>query len=498
MRLKNKDLAVIGIIFLYCALFALFRILVSQSMELDEAEQFLKGSFFSFGYSNQPPLYSWIIKGMSSLFGLNIITLIATKYTLIFFFYLTFYRIARLFWDSHDSLIIMSSLMLFPVYAYEFNRDLSHSVSVSLMASVALYLYIRILDRQKAVDYCLFGIFCGLGILSKYNFLFFLLALILTSISNRGSYSAILNKKITVSITSFFLVLLPHLIWLIHEDFQNASFAINKAQAWKLGLTSLPGILVSSYLQIGIFLFIFFIFFATRFSLRTGDDKRFMPLRWCAFYGLMIPCAVIVLMQPRHFSERWLAPLLFLFPLAFFSLIDTGANKKRMRVLGGLCLFTALSILIARTLIGFYPDETGKVERIHIPYREVSLKLGEELRRRNVRDFHDVLIVSDNEHLAANIMAFMPGARFQSISDLEKGDLTGKAGLNKAAMGVLIWDVSKRGADIPENFKKLFPSAIEIKEIEAEYLHARSFPPYILGASIVSSKERVSEKSSGE
>ena len=127
---EKKDLAVAGIIFLYCFLFAVLRISVSSTMELDEAEQFLNASFFSFGYALQPPLYSWLAYGMSLLFGMNIYTLIILKYLIMVVFYFSFYLIAKSFWNTGVSLLITGTLLLFPTYTYEFNRDLSHSVNL--------------------------------------------------------------------------------------------------------------------------------------------------------------------------------------------------------------------------------------------------------------------------------------------------------------------------------------------------------------------------------
>ena len=57
-ELKKGDLAPVLLIFLYCAAYAALRLLVSPSMELDEAEQFLNGASFHLGYAHQAPLYT--------------------------------------------------------------------------------------------------------------------------------------------------------------------------------------------------------------------------------------------------------------------------------------------------------------------------------------------------------------------------------------------------------------------------------------------------------
>ena len=191
----NQDLAVAAIFFLYCCIYAALRLSVSSTMELDEAEQFLNGSSLSLGYAHQPPLYSWFVYGMAKLFGLNIQTIIATKYIIIFFFYFSFYLIARSFWNMRAALLISGTLLIFPTYSYEFNRDLSHSVLVTAMASITCYLFVRLLRRERTSDYLLLGASIGLGFLSKYNFAFFLLALMLAAVSFHEAVESFSTKK---------------------------------------------------------------------------------------------------------------------------------------------------------------------------------------------------------------------------------------------------------------------------------------------------------------
>ena len=224
-------LAAAGIIFLYCCLMAVLRLSVSSTMELDEAEQFLNGSFFSFGYAHQPPFYSWLIYGMSMLFGMTMKTVIVTKYTVMFFFYFTFYLIARSFWNMRDSLFISATLLLFPTYAYEFNRDLSHSILVTAMASLTCYLFIRLLRRERTIDYLLFGTSIGLGLLSKYNFAFFLSALTLAAASLSEGRRALSDKRIVLSLAACFIVISPHIVWLIQNNFLPFRHALTKAEA---------------------------------------------------------------------------------------------------------------------------------------------------------------------------------------------------------------------------------------------------------------------------
>ncbi|HWR57320.1 MAG TPA: glycosyltransferase family 39 protein, partial [Thermodesulfovibrionales bacterium] len=167
---RRDSLLAAGVIFLYCLAFLSCRLLVSSSMEADESEQFLDSSVLSIGYLQHAPLYTWIVKGAFLMFGRSLVTLLIIKYSLIFSLYFILFLIARHFWDTRESLIITGALLLFPTYSYEAHRDLSHTILVSVMAAATCLLYIGMMKKEKTIYYPIAGIFIGLGILSKYNF----------------------------------------------------------------------------------------------------------------------------------------------------------------------------------------------------------------------------------------------------------------------------------------------------------------------------------------
>ncbi|MEW6117196.1 MAG: glycosyltransferase family 39 protein [Nitrospirota bacterium] len=483
-ELKKNDFLPIGVILLYCLAYASIRLLISPSMELDEAEQFLKGFALSLGYSNQPPLYSWIVKIVSMGFGLNIITLVAVKYCLIFFFYIAFYHTVRSVWNVKESLLITGSLLVFPSFAYEFNRDLSHTVLATLMASLTCLIYFRLLKKRKTLFYLLIGGTVGLGVLSKYNFVFFAAALVLASVSFREGRRVLFDRRSILAIAICCLVLLPHLLWLKENNFLPFSYAMSESGAGAvrscISIETLS-LLASSYSGVLIFILVFGIFFRRHVFLEVKEaDPEMRAFRWIALYGMAIPLIVILNLRTAHFSERWLAPVLFTLPPALFSITGLAVNNKRSKVFGLFCIFIAFGVIAARVLIGFMPDTVGKVERIHIPFREISLQLAAALRQEGIHDFRQVAVISDSEHIAANLMVWMPGTKFvpfQSVHPPQGSDLRKNM--------VIVWNASKRGRDIPKEFADRFPAAVPLRPIEAPFIRAKKFPPYILGAAII-------------
>lgn len=400
--LKRDDMLAIGVIFLYCLIYALARFLVSPALELDEAEQFLHSSFFQLGYNNQPPLYNWIVKAVSSVFSLNLATLLLVKYSLLFFFYYVFYLTVRSFNDPKKALLITGSLVIFPLYSYEFNRDLSHSILVALMSCLTILLYIRILLSGKGIYYFLGGITIGLGVLSKYNYLMFLLALVLASASCREGRRLIFDKRTLLTVTGSIIAVLPHSLWLIKKNFSPFHFALEKSKIGELSSNSFSDILFvlgKSYLEVFIFLLIFAIFFYRPGSLKENYENLKMNIfRLLSFYGLLIPLCIIIILHTGTFKGRWLAPVLFTVPLAVFSMVNFELKERRTKLFRFLCVFMAVAVLIIRISIGLMPDQT-RVERIHIPFQELSSDIISLLKERGVNDIEGISIVTDDELL---------------------------------------------------------------------------------------------------
>ena len=481
----RKDLAAAGLILLYCLLFAVLRLAVSSSMELDESEQFLNGSYFSLGYPHQPPLYSWIVHSMSLPFGMNLGTLIVAKYTILFSFYLSVYLIARAFWNSRASLLVTASLLFFPTFSYEFNRDLSHSVLVTAMASISCYFFLRLQQRKRTVDYLFLGVSLGLGLLSKYNFLFFLSALVLAAASFREGRRVLFDRRTFLSLAGCLLTVFPHALWLVQNKFLPLRHALNKAEAGGLPLSEpqkvLP-VILSSYSGVIIFLAIFTVLFGFRASRPVGRSRHSSSLfGYLVCYGLSIPLFVITVLRTGHFSERWLAPLLFCLPLAMFSRIDPESEGPGVKALGYVAVFVAVAIFLARSFIGFFPDDAGKVERIHIPFGKISAQLKEALREKGIGDLRGLTLVTDSELLAANMGYRLPGTTIL-LTDREQ---TGRNGGSGTKTKVILWDAGRRGERIPAAFVLKYPSALPLGVLRAPYLRSSRFPPYALGVALL-------------
>ncbi len=490
---RHRDLLAVGFIALYCFAYAAMRLLISHSMELSEAEQFLDASVFSFGYRQQAPLYSWIVKMAASLFGMNMVTITAVRYSLLFLFYFFLFLLARNLWDSKKSLIVTGSMLLFPTFSYEVHRDLTHTVLVSLIAVIICFLYVRMLREAKTGCYLLAGIFAGLGVLSKYNFIFFLTAFLLAILSCREGRRLVFDKKIFLSILCAFLVILPHFVWLVRQNFMSVHYALARSRTGELALGTpfrIFYIVAITYLEVLIFFLVSMAFFG--FSVLKNadkDDPSSGLFRRVAVFGLMGPLIVIFLLRTDNFSSRWLAPFLFALPLAAFSAVKMDRTRGRFRLFGFLCIFIAVSVLAARAFIGFFPDEAGKVERIHIPYEALSQQLMDRLGENGIYDVRDFAVIADfhDNHIAANLMAWMPAKKFVRLRNFAS-DRSVRENVMESG-GIFVCHISDKGIKTLEKFVAEFSPSSPIIMLKSPYLHSSKFPPYVIGVVIIPKRQ---------
>jgi 4-amino-4-deoxy-L-arabinose transferase-like glycosyltransferase len=481
---RRADFAAAGIILLYCIVWVSLRLLVSGTMEGDEAEQFLAAKVIALGYSGQPPLFTWILRAAAFPFGMNIVTILAVKYALLFCFYYSSYHTARTFWGPKKSLVVTGALLLFPTYSYEFNRNLTHTILLAAMASVTFLVFVKLLEKKSAARYLLFGAAIGLGILSKYNFVFLLFAIAMASLSTREGRAVLFDRKMLLTAALGTLILLPHVFWLVRQNFPSVHEAFSKAHAGQIAPGAplrLLSVVLSSFVEAFAFPLVFLAFFRRRPAAKGSTaDREARLFRLIPLYGLLLPPALVFIFHMGHFSGKWLAPVFFTIPLALFSSFE--APEKPLRVFGGLCVAAAIAVFAIRAVAGFFPDLTGKVERIHIPFREISHRLEDTMRQRGIIDPNNAVIVTGDGSLAANLEQNIPRARYVLL-----GSGTAQQHVLQDKTVVAVWDATRDGPDIPKVLRGAIPPNARAVKIEAPYAHSspERFPPFTIGVVVV-------------
>jgi len=404
----------------YFALQVVVRMCLSSTLDLDEAEQVLSYRQLALGYDTQPPLYAWLQSLVFTVFGLNLFSLAVLKNLLLFSTYAFFFYTARQLTGTSAAIAAASSLLLLPQIAWESQRDLTHSVLLTSLASATLCAYFALLRKPSAARYALLGLLIGLGLQSKYNFALFLATLTSASLLTPEHRRALWNAKALIAVAVAFLCLAPHGYWLLdhvgtaaggtmqkmREGSRDAGYVRNVAAGLGSMMVATLAFLTPLWLVYGL---------ACRHSFRGAkvkvDDSTarfFLVFLAACFVWLTV---LVFTGKVIKIKDRWLQPLLFVVPLAFFVLLPGASSPRVHRRIVQVAVLAALAILIAISSRAYIGERLGKGMRANLPYSQLAA----ELTRRFPQA--DTLIGGD-KHTAGNLMFQRPGLNVLELSEV--------------------------------------------------------------------------------
>jgi dolichyl-phosphate-mannose-protein mannosyltransferase len=404
---EKKFLLCLG---LYTLLHMLFRIFISNSLEKDEAEMILyTQQQLAWGYNSQPPLYVWLQLAFFKIFGISVLALAFLKNSLILLLYFFLYRSAKIILNNSLS-AILSTVSLFLIYNFSWimHKDLTHSVLLMALCSATFYVLVKLLSSKKPLYYCLLGACMGLGLITKYNYSIFAIALIASAISVSAYRPAILNKKMLLTLATVILITAGHFNWCIANpdlltsdvgDFKRAD-----GTGAIFGLKGLSDLLEQTFLFILPLLVMYAAFFFKSFvkaftKLKEKVDIQAFMNKFFLF-SLFLVVILIIIGDVGKIKARWLGPFLFLMPLYFFIRIkgfDTGKKQKLLFI--AMAAFCAIATLFSVWGRVVFASSRGKYRRLNYPYTELSQLIKEE-------NFQKGLIIAEDQVIGANLKLY--------------------------------------------------------------------------------------------
>ena len=400
---------------LYFLAHLMVRLNLSDSLDLDEAEQAFEFQQLRMGYGTQPPLYNWLQSLLFSTLGLNLFALALLKSLCLFGLYFFLFLTARPLVGNLGAMAVSASLLLLPQIGWEAQRDLTHSVLLTTIASMSLYAYFALLRHPTLTRCALFGLLLGLGMQTKYNFVIFTIGLIVASLVVPQHRATIWNRKIVMSIAVAVLCLLPHALWVLQhfdtaaggtieqmKDESTTSFLFNVLS----GLRSLLVATVSFITPI----WLIYLLACRPFFDQAGKPALQRPSTEALFFlslyaGYLGSIIIIVLTgEATRVKDRWMQPMLFSAPLLFFLLLPGLAQPAVFRRILKVAAVVAACFLIALPLRVYLGPSYGRYVRAHHPYPALTRELAQRFPQ-----VHDV--VTTDKLLAGNLHFQRPALR---------------------------------------------------------------------------------------
>jgi 4-amino-4-deoxy-L-arabinose transferase-like glycosyltransferase len=414
-QLTNENQIPIGkvlcLLAVYFLLHIVVRVTVSDSLELDEAEQLVLGQVLSWGYGTKPPLYSWLQIGLFRVFGESVLALSLLKNLLLFSTYLCTFLAARKLTDRTDTALIAAlSLLMIPQIAWESQRDLTHSVLATTVAALTLYLFLRLCETRTSSLYLMFGAVVGLGVLAKFNVVILPVALMAAALSLPGLRQVILDRRSFLSLAALLIVAGGYLYWFAANSdavlAQTGTFRMQAEIPYWQALIRGNASLVKSTLAFGgaAFILIMAIFWRPGNNLTFGDAycRQYRQLLGRALLAtLFIMELMVVFLRVTHFKDRWLQPVLFYAPVWLVVLLVARPGKVAVRTFLTVCLTIALVVqllLPAKTILAAHRNN---FDALNVPYGSFATQLEQ-------KGFSQALILAENGLVAGNLRLHLP------------------------------------------------------------------------------------------
>lgn len=380
--LERRPGRVIYLIAGYCLLAFLMRLLRSEALEIDEAEQAFLSQYLFAGFGTQPPFYNWLQFLLAHVFGMSVATLALLKDALLFLCLFFYYRAARIVFIGKEAAAIAAlACLTFPPVFLLIQRDLSHTVAALFTVALFLFAFLKCLERPNLGSYLLAGLAVGLGIISKYNFVVIPIAAVIAILPEADLRKRVLDWRFAMAIVIAVIVVTPHALWLLHNlgiatggtlDEMKEGSASSHTPAWIKGIISYTSAAVS--VVIPTLILFFLAFHADRKAIWTARSL------WTRIFGrMLLICLALVLLVvlltgATHIREKWLILFVFLLPLYLGAKVDAAnidvkAKLSKFASLVGLVAVGALLVLLLSAWLG---PIFGSYSRLNVPYRAFS------------------------------------------------------------------------------------------------------------------------------
>ena len=300
-------------------------------------------------------------------------------------------------------LSLISVILLEGIYFYNFTTP-EFNVNVCQLPFWALCVYYswKIFDKQQVTfkDCLWLGVFAAIGFLSKYLFIYLLIAIDLLFF-----YVIFIKKykkfdfKYLISLEVFIVLLIPHLIWLTNNDYVTITYGLARTGLEKSSLLDhiiYPLIFLGKQVGILIPFFIMSFFLVKKFKFKISlKDKKLLFL---VFVNL-VPIGLMFLTSMLTGSKirtMWMTPFYLFFGVLIVYIFQAQINFKKLN--NFMSIFLILFFLSPFTYAYISITETDK--RTDYPGKKISIKVQNEWSK----DHDDPInVVLGNEWNAGNL-----------------------------------------------------------------------------------------------
>jgi 4-amino-4-deoxy-L-arabinose transferase-like glycosyltransferase len=219
--------ALVAFALVHAALWTALPATLYPNLPLDLIEALTYGREWQLGYDKLPPLPWWVVEIAYRLFGVDWVYYLMSQITVVAAFALVWMLARRLVGPvgALVAVLIVDGLHYFNFTAPKFNHDVIQ-LPFWALAGLAFHGALR---EGKLRDWCLLGIAGGLALWAKYFVVMLAAPLALFLVLDPQARPALRTAGPYVAALIALAIALPHLVWLLENDFLPFRYAEARA-----------------------------------------------------------------------------------------------------------------------------------------------------------------------------------------------------------------------------------------------------------------------------
>ena len=400
MGLNKKNLLTLFYLFAasHLILWTLVPSLTNNNLPLDTIEALAWSSNLDWGYNKHPPLSAFVVEIFYQIFGpVDWAFYLLSQIFIILSFFVVF-KLSEDFFKN-KILCFLSVLLLEGIFFYNFTTP-EFNVNICLMPFWALsvfYLW-KGFKNNEIIDWFLFGLFAGFGFLSKYLFIYLGLAADIFLIYM--IYKKKIDFKCLVSLVSFLIIVLPHLIWLTENNYITITYGLDRTGAGDQNFFDhIIHPLIFLGKQIGILIPFFLMFLLLNNKLKIKINLKDNKLLFLLAINI-VPIALVFLTSMIlgvKIRTMWMTPFYLFFGVLVIYIFQSQINLNKLKA------FTAVFMIlfIFSPFAYAYVSITQIDKRTDYPGKEEAIK-AKKFYDEQTEVIGDLSFVKGNEWQAGN------------------------------------------------------------------------------------------------
>jgi len=404
MYVFQRNISNIFFIFIisHLIIWTLVPTITNHNLPLDTIEALAWGSNLDWGFDKHPPVSAFFSEIFYQIFGAqDWAYYLLSQIFVVTAFIVVFNFAQELF--KNKTLSLVSVLLLEGIYFYNFTTP-EFNVNVCQLPFWALCIYYswKLFDKKKVAfqDCFWLGVFAAIGFLSKYLFIYLLIAIDLLFF-----YAIFIKKykkfdfKYLISLEVFIVLLVPHLIWLTNNDYITITYGLARTGLENSSLVDhiiYPFIFLGK--QIGILIPFFIMSFFLIKKLKSKISLKDKKLLFLIFINL-VPLGLMFLTSMITGSKirtMWMTPFYLFFGVLVVYIFQTQINLKKLN--GFISAF--LIIFVFSPFAYAYISITETDKRTDYSGKKISIKVQNEWNENFDKTINVVL---GNEWNAGNL-----------------------------------------------------------------------------------------------